>query len=71
MSVLFPGVGLMEIVTEPDMKSGAEAAAFVKELRQILMAIHTCDGNIQGTYKAQYTAMQLEYFWMFSSSWAM
>ena len=47
--VLVSGVGLMEIVTEPDMKSGAEAAAFVKEMRQILMAIHTCDGNIQGT----------------------
>ena len=38
----------MEIVTEPDMRNGIEAASFVKELRQLLTAIGTCDGNIQG-----------------------
>ncbi len=38
------------MVTEPDLTNGLEAAAFVKELRQILLAIGTCDGNIQGTY---------------------
>ncbi|XP_078684325.1 glutamyl-tRNA(Gln) amidotransferase subunit B, mitochondrial-like isoform X1 [Branchiostoma floridae x Branchiostoma belcheri] len=40
------GVALMEIVTEPDMVDGAEAAALVKELQLILQALRTCDGNM-------------------------
>ena len=42
------GMGLMEIVTEPDMESSAQAAAFVTELRRILRRLGTCDGNMQG-----------------------
>ena len=42
------GIGLMEIVTEPDMRNGAEAAAFVRELRLLLRQLGTCDGNMQG-----------------------
>lgn len=38
----------MELVTEPDMASGREAAAFVKEVRQLVRALGTCDGNSQG-----------------------
>ena len=39
------GVGLVEIVTEPDITCGREAARFVKELRALLVAIETCDGD--------------------------
>jgi aspartyl-tRNA(Asn)/glutamyl-tRNA(Gln) amidotransferase subunit B len=41
------GIALMEIVSEPDMCSAAEAAAFVTKLRSILRAIGTCDGNME------------------------
>ncbi len=41
------GVALMEIVSRPDMRSGAEAAAYVKKLRAILRALGTCDGNME------------------------
>ncbi|KAJ8028514.1 Glutamyl-tRNA(Gln) amidotransferase subunit B, mitochondrial [Holothuria leucospilota] len=40
------GVGLMELVTEPDMTSGAEAASFVQELQSVLQTIGTCDGKM-------------------------
>jgi aspartyl-tRNA(Asn)/glutamyl-tRNA(Gln) amidotransferase subunit B len=41
------GVALMEIVSKPDMRSPAEAAAYVTSLRAILRAIGSCDGNMQ------------------------
>jgi len=41
------GVALMEIVSRPDMRSAAEAAAYVKKLRSILRYLGTCDGNMQ------------------------
>ncbi len=41
------GVALMEIVTEPDMRSPEEAAAFMSKLRSILRYLGTCDGNMQ------------------------
>lgn len=41
------GIGLMEIVTEPDMRSADEAAAFLKKLRTILRYIDACDGNME------------------------
>lgn len=37
------GVGLMELVTEPDMSNGKEAAAFVQELQAIMERIGTCN----------------------------
>eukprot|EP00041_Stephanoeca_diplocostata_P012082 m.201356 g.201356 ORF g.201356 m.201356 type:complete len:538 (-) comp18802_c0_seq4:240-1853(-) len=40
------GVGLMEIVTGPDMASGDEAAAFVQQIMLILNVLGTCDGNM-------------------------
>ena len=47
------GVPLMEIVTEPDLRSGEEAAAFLAQLRAILRAIGACDGNMeQGSMRA-------------------
>lgn len=42
------GVGLMELVMEPDMSCGEEAAAAVRELQLILQAIGTCQGNMSG-----------------------
>jgi aspartyl-tRNA(Asn)/glutamyl-tRNA(Gln) amidotransferase subunit B len=41
------GVGLMEIVSEPDMNSGEEAAEFVETVRDILVGLNTCDGKMQ------------------------
>ena len=41
------GVPLMEIVTEPDLRSAEEAAAFVRELRSILRYLGTCTGNME------------------------
>ncbi|XP_062333799.1 glutamyl-tRNA(Gln) amidotransferase subunit B, mitochondrial [Osmerus eperlanus] len=40
------GVGLMELVMEPDMRCGEEAAAAVRELQLILQALGTCQGNM-------------------------
>ncbi|MEM1019444.1 MAG: Asp-tRNA(Asn)/Glu-tRNA(Gln) amidotransferase subunit GatB [Pseudomonadota bacterium] len=41
------GVALMEIVSKPDMRSPAEAGAYVKKLRTILRYIGSCDGNME------------------------
>jgi aspartyl-tRNA(Asn)/glutamyl-tRNA(Gln) amidotransferase subunit B len=41
------GVPLMEIVSEPDIRSAQDAAAFVKKLRTILRYIGVCDGNME------------------------
>ncbi len=41
------GVALMEIVSCPDMRSSAEAAAYVRKLRSILRYLGTCDGNME------------------------
>uniref|UniRef100_A0AAV2LIQ5 Glutamyl-tRNA(Gln) amidotransferase subunit B, mitochondrial n=1 Tax=Knipowitschia caucasica TaxID=637954 RepID=A0AAV2LIQ5_KNICA len=40
------GVGLMELVMEPDMTCGEEASAAVRELQLILQSLGTCDGNM-------------------------
>ncbi|XP_043555686.1 glutamyl-tRNA(Gln) amidotransferase subunit B, mitochondrial isoform X3 [Chiloscyllium plagiosum] len=40
------GIGLMEIVMEPDMCCGDEAAAAVRELQLILQTLGTCHGNM-------------------------
>ncbi len=41
------GIALMEIVSEPDIRSSEEAAAYVKKLRSILRYLGTCDGNME------------------------
>jgi len=41
------GVPLCEIVSEPDLRSGVEAAAYAQELRRILRYLGVCDGNMQ------------------------
>jgi aspartyl-tRNA(Asn)/glutamyl-tRNA(Gln) amidotransferase subunit B len=41
------GVGLMEIVSEPDIRSAEEAIAVMRKLRSILRYLGTCDGNME------------------------
>jgi aspartyl-tRNA(Asn)/glutamyl-tRNA(Gln) amidotransferase subunit B len=41
------GVGLMEIVSEPDLRSPEEAGAYLRKLRQIVRYLGTCDGNME------------------------
>lgn len=41
------GVALMEIVSEPEIRSSQEAMAYVKKLRSILRYLGTCDGNME------------------------
>jgi aspartyl-tRNA(Asn)/glutamyl-tRNA(Gln) amidotransferase subunit B len=41
------GVALMEIVSEPDLRSPEEAAAYLRKLRAILRYLGTCDGNME------------------------
>ncbi len=47
------GVALMEIVSDPDMRSPEEAGAYVTKIRTILRYIGSCDGNMeQGSMRA-------------------
>jgi len=47
------GVALMEIVSRPDMRSPAEAGAYLRKLRSILRYVGSCDGNMeQGSMRA-------------------
>ena len=41
------GVPLMEIVSEPDIRSPREAAEYMKKLRAILRYLGVCDGNME------------------------
>jgi aspartyl-tRNA(Asn)/glutamyl-tRNA(Gln) amidotransferase subunit B len=41
------GIGLMEIVSEPDLRSPEEAGLYVRKLRSILRYLGTCDGNME------------------------
>jgi len=41
------GVGLMEIVSKPDLSSAEEAGEYVKKLRQIVRYIDSCDGDME------------------------
>jgi aspartyl-tRNA(Asn)/glutamyl-tRNA(Gln) amidotransferase subunit B len=41
------GIALMEIVSEPDLRSAEEAGAYLRKLRSILRYLGTCDGNME------------------------
>jgi aspartyl-tRNA(Asn)/glutamyl-tRNA(Gln) amidotransferase subunit B len=41
------GVALMEIVSEPDIRSAEEAVLYMRKLRSILRYLGTCDGNME------------------------
>src|ERR1700744_2530020 len=47
------GVALMEIVSEPDIRSPEEAGAYLRKLRSIVRYLGTCDGNMdEGSMRA-------------------
>jgi len=41
------GVALMEIVSEPDIRSPEEAGAYIRKVRSIVRSIGSCDGNME------------------------
>ncbi|MEN9511488.1 MAG: glutamyl-tRNA amidotransferase [Bacteroidota bacterium] len=41
------GTALIEVVTEPDIRSGEEAYAFVTEIRRLVRYLEICDGNME------------------------
>lgn len=41
------GVPLLEIVSEPDMRSGDEAYAYLTEVRKLVRYLEICDGNME------------------------
>ena len=41
------GTPLLEIVTEPDMRSAAEAVSYAKKMHELVQWIGSCDGNMQ------------------------
>lgn len=41
------GVPLIEVVSEPDLRSGEEAAAYFNEIRKLVRALGICDGNME------------------------
>ena len=48
------GTPLIEIVTEPDMRSAEEVVSYLKSLRDVLMYIDVCDGNMeQGSLRCE------------------
>lgn len=48
------GTPLLEIVTEPDMRSADEVVAYLKGLREILMYLDVCDGNMEeGSFRCE------------------
>ena len=48
------GTPLLEIVTEPDMRTTDEVVAYLKGLREILMYLDVCDGNMEeGSFRCE------------------
>jgi aspartyl-tRNA(Asn)/glutamyl-tRNA(Gln) amidotransferase subunit B len=48
------GTPLLEIVTEPDMSSADEVVAYLKGLRDVLMYLDVCDGNMEeGSFRCE------------------
>ncbi len=48
------GTPLLEIVSEPDMRSADEVVAYLKALRDILMYLEVCDGNMEeGSFRCE------------------
>lgn len=41
------GMGLLEVVSEPDLRSADEAVAYLKKLHQIVTYLGVCDGNLE------------------------
>lgn len=58
----------MELVTEPDLRDGEDAASFVQELQFILCEIGTCDGRMQGLSVLKYKLLFTPQFMWYQSS---
>ena len=41
------GIALMEIVSDPDLRTPSEAGAYLRKMRSILRYLGTCDGNME------------------------
>ena len=41
------GMSLLEVVSEPDLRSAREAVAYMKKLHQMVVYLRICDGNMQ------------------------
>lgn len=54
------GIPLMELVFEPDLTNGEEAAALVKELMIILQRIGTCTCKMEGNYITYKTIINIK-----------
>jgi aspartyl-tRNA(Asn)/glutamyl-tRNA(Gln) amidotransferase subunit B len=53
------GIGLIEIVTNPDIRSGKEAAMCFRKIQRILKELDICDGSLE--------AVRIQLFNFFSS----
>ncbi|HET9844416.1 MAG TPA: Asp-tRNA(Asn)/Glu-tRNA(Gln) amidotransferase subunit GatB, partial [Nitrospira sp.] len=48
------GTPLLEIVTEPDMRSADEVVAYLRSLREVLIYLEVCDGNMEeGSFRCE------------------
>lgn len=47
---IYIGIGLMELIFEPNLKNGNEAAALVNELILILRSIGVCSCEMEGSF---------------------
>ena len=48
------GTPLLEIVSEPDLRSSEEVVAYLKSLRDVLMYLEVCDGNMdEGSFRCE------------------
>lgn len=44
------GIGLMEIVTEPDFENGIDCSSFVREMQLMMRQLQVCLGSFRGMY---------------------
>ena len=48
--ISFEGIGLMEIVTEPDFENGIDCSSFVREVQLMMRQLQVCLGSFRGMY---------------------
>jgi Asp-tRNA(Asn)/Glu-tRNA(Gln) amidotransferase B subunit len=50
---MFAGIGLMEIVTEPDFENGIDCSSFVREVQLMMRQMNVCLGSFRGQFHFQ------------------
>lgn len=50
LSLSVAGIGLMEIVTEPDFENGIDCSSFVREVQLMMRQLQVCLGSFRGMY---------------------